>query len=97
MWQSGVDDENQSYQADDPLAEQTKRIFKSARGRPDTLAQEMLAFEPVFGSDFADDKEIRSQIAGFLREIQDRGVLDAAHLHFAELTSSSRGQSVMKP
>lgn len=97
MWQSGVDDENQAYQVEDPLAEQTKRVFESARSCPETLAQEMLAFEPVFGSDFANDKELQSQIARFLRDIQDRGVLDAVHLNFINLASNCRGQSVVGP
>jgi len=72
-WQFGEDERGASYQVDDPLAEETRKIVEANRGDAFALAQAMAAFEPVFGTAFVADDAFKTALDEALKCLFDLG------------------------
>jgi fructuronate reductase len=81
---SGVDEQGQRIDVQDPLAEKLRQIHERCDGNIDLLIKHVLDVTEVFGERFKSEPKLIKGIHWWLRQFEERGVRDSIELRFSK-------------
>lgn len=74
-WLFGKDESGREYEVIDPFADQLREIVDTVRAEPSSLVRSMIAFEPIFGTEFGGDSNFELDLRIALSEIFEHGIV----------------------
>lgn len=72
-WQFGLTESGMTFQIDDPLAKETRRLIEEAGNDPEKVCNALLSITSVFGPQFMENTDLSDQLANLLCLLLNEG------------------------